>query len=234
MKRRNWTEHEKKLIHELYATTANEELVKHLDNRSIGTLQAYALANNLKKECKAKIGDRFGKLVVAARTKDKNKTVTWLCRCDCGNTMTAETNTLTSGHSTSCGCGRLEAISTGYKHITGTWYGQAKRNAKSRGREFNLTHKFLNELLEKQNHKCAISGLDIKISKRRSGKLYYQETTASLDRIDNEKGYTEDNVQFVHKHINYMKSTHDLSYFITICRMVANNDNSNADATAQS
>lgn len=29
--------------------------------------------------------------------------------------------------------------------------------------------------------------------------------TASLDRIDSLKGYTIDNVQWIHKHINYMK-----------------------------
>lgn len=44
--------------------------------------------------------------------------------------------------------------------------------------------------------------------------------TFSLDRIDNNKGYEEDNVQFLHKNINYMKWTHNQDDFIELCRKV--------------
>lgn len=51
---------------------------------------------------------------------------------------------------------------------------------------------------------------------------YWIETTASLDRIDNTKGYLEDNVQFVHKDINRMKWAHSQQYFIELCSKVHN------------
>ena len=45
--------------------------------------------------------------------------------------------------------------------------------------------------------------------------------TASLDRIDSSKGYTKDNVQWVHKDINYIKRDLSDSEFITLCKKVA-------------
>lgn len=48
--------------------------------------------------------------------------------------------------------------------------------------------------------------------------------TASLDRIDNTKGYTEDNVQWVHKIINKMKSDLTQEDFIMWCKRI-NNEN---------
>ena len=44
--------------------------------------------------------------------------------------------------------------------------------------------------------------------------------TASLDRIDSNKGYVTDNIQWVHKDINYMKSDLDEQQFIHYCRLV--------------
>jgi hypothetical protein len=79
-----------------------------------------------------------------------------------------------------------------------------KTRAKRKGVEFNLTENFIKNLLvNKQNNKCAYTGIEIYVNHK------YRETTpydtASLDRIDSNKGYTEDNVQWVMLGINYMK-----------------------------
>ena len=51
------------------------------------------------------LGQRFGKLVVKALTKDRqNKKRMWLCICDCGKERLVITSHLRSGHTTSCGC----------------------------------------------------------------------------------------------------------------------------------
>jgi len=44
--------------------------------------------------------------------------------------------------------------------------------------------------------------------------------TASLDRIDNNKGYIKGNVQWVLKDINKMKNIHTQDYFIELCKLV--------------
>lgn len=46
--------------------------------------------------------------------------------------------------------------------------------------------------------------------------------TASLDRIDNTKGYIPGNVQWVHKSVNFCKGTLKERYFIKLCCQIAN------------
>ncbi len=48
--------------------------------------------------------------------------------------------------------------------------------------------------------------------------------TASLDRIDSSRGYTLDNIQWVHKDLNKMKTNYPNDYFIKMCKYVANNN----------
>ena len=63
-------------------------------------------------------GKRYGRLVVVARAgSNKKKNATWLCRCDCGNTVTVVGNKLRNGHTQSCGCLYVESRSSSHlKH----------------------------------------------------------------------------------------------------------------------
>ena len=74
------------------------------------------------------------------------------------------------------------------------------------------------ELFEKQNRKCALSGLPLNFPKDRNP----HGGTASLDRIDSNGNYTLDNVQWVHKDINRLKNSFDQDYFINLCKLVSN------------
>lgn len=86
---------------------------------------------------------------------------------------------------------------------------------------FKVSIKELWELFEKQNRQCSLSGLDIQFGVQSRVKEKQKECTASLDRVDNSRGYTIDNVQWVHKDINKMKNTHSQEAFINICKLVA-------------
>jgi len=68
-------------------------------------------------------------------------------------------------------------------------------------------------LFIKQNKLCSLSGLLLEST--------YNNMTMSLDRIDNNKGYIEENVQWVHKDINMMKRIYSQDYFIYMCKLVA-------------
>ena len=58
---------------------------------------------------KVKTGDRFSKLTVVAFVGvNRNRKREWLCKCECGNMVNVTTGHLLSGHSTSCGCTRLQ------------------------------------------------------------------------------------------------------------------------------
>lgn len=48
--------------------------------------------------------------------------------------------------------------------------------------------------------------------------------TASVDRKDSTKGYLQDNIQILHKHVNIMKLNHTQDYFIDLCKRIAKNN----------
>jgi len=87
------------------------------------------------------------------------------------------------------------------------------------GLESNVTIEFIWELFLNQNRKCALSGVEIgfKKSVKREKK---RDETASLDRIDSLKAYTEDNVQWVHKDINKMKWDFPVNRFLELTKLV--------------
>jgi hypothetical protein len=87
----------------------------------------------------------------------------------------------------------------GTKDIHNALFGRWKANAKSRNYPFNVDIEYLQRVLESQNYKCALTGSDLLCPKTYNEK---REMTSnpyllSLDRIDNDLGYTEGNVQFV-------------------------------------
>lgn len=75
-------------------------------------------------------GRRFGKLVVLKEDGRIGSNVAWICRCDCGNEVRVRSSSLLSGNTTTCGCGRIEAITT--HNQTGTRLFNVWRNIKER------------------------------------------------------------------------------------------------------
>ena len=67
-----------------------------------------------------------------------------------------------------------------------------------------------------QDGKCKLTGKKLLLHTRKGN-----NTTASLDRIDSSKGYTKDNIQWIHKDIQRMKTNFDNEYFIEICKKVS-------------
>lgn len=104
---------------------------------------------------------------------------------------------------------------TGYKEISGRYWARIKYRALQKKLEFNLDIKEVWDLYEKQGRKCALSGRDIVISSYR-----FNETTASLDRKDNNLGYIFSNVQWVHKDFNYLKNDLDQNNLLNMCKDV--------------
>ena len=107
--------------------------------------------------------------------------------------------------------------------ITGRYWAIAKKNARRRNLEFTITKEEAWNIFLKQNKRCIYTGIKITHSKylyRKNGKDIYYLGTASMDRKNNELGYTKDNIQWVHKDINSMKSDFKESYFLKLCKFV--------------
>ena len=102
-----------------------------------------------------------------------------------------------------------------YECIPITWFKKCKISSEVRGLEFIITIEDVFNLFLKQNKKCALSGID----------LYFepvgQKHIISIDRIDSSKGYTIENIQLIHKDLNFMKQQFSQEYFIEMCKLVA-------------
>lgn len=172
------------------------------------------------------LGQKFGRLLVVERVSRGKTSFYWRCICYCGSNkeVILSGNALLCRNTKSCGCLKNRHNSNhpcfnGYKKITGTMWRRITDGAKSRNYNFDLTIQDAWEVFEKQNNKCALSGIKIVFGETRK-----EETTASLDRIDSSKGYTKDNIQWTHKDINWMKNKFDQGYFIELCKKIAKNN----------
>ncbi len=148
----------------------------------------------------------------------------WNCICECGGETIASGSDLSLGKRKSCGClkargGPDNPRWKGCGSISGHYWSQVKRGAEIRGLSFNLSIEEAWKILEDQEHKCALSGLEISFAYGRSKKR--KGTTASLDRIDSSLGYDTSNVHWVHKDINQMKMDFPMSRFLYLCKLVA-------------
>ena len=80
----------------------------------------------------------------------------------------------------------------------------AKR-ARNNGWDYNIDRAYLMQLWESQTGMCAISGMPLQT---RSGTREQKNPfRASLDRINNDRGYVKGNVRFVCHWVNNAKST---------------------------
>ena len=171
-------------------------------------------------------GKKFGKWTVMYRTSSsRSGATTWRCKCDCGLEKDVYGSHLSYGKSNGCvQCSKPKGKDSPYWNgvgdISGNYWDSIKRGAdgtkdKRRKLELTITKEYAWELFQKQNGKCALTGMLLTINYRG------EDHTASLDRIDSGKGYIEGNVQWIHKHINLMKNKLDQDYFIKLCKLVA-------------
>jgi hypothetical protein len=163
----------------------------------------------------------FGKLTVIQNTgRRKSRRPIWACVCECGSQIEVLGKYLLNGDTKSCGC-----FSKGNAHnrdaigsITKSYWTPIERQAKRRGIPFEITREEAWALFEKQNQRCALTGVELKFSTNIRDQRGIH--TTSLDRIDSSKGYIIDNVQWVHKKINIMKNDLSTSDFIHWCELV--------------
>lgn len=197
------------------------------------TLTPYLLSGN-SNSCgclrhKDLTNERYGFLVVIKFhnriIKNKRSVIIWECLCDCGKTHNVQSEYLLNGDVISCGCyvnnlainkcPNIQIIDTNnnrnkYKSIH-SYFGTIKSGAKKRNISITITAKDIEQQLIKQNYLCALSNHPISL---------LIPCTASLDRINNDEGYHKNNIQWVHRSINYMKGTMTVKSFVEWCQMV--------------
>jgi len=136
-------------------------------------------------------GKRFGRLIVIKRSypNGKNWRAKWLCKCDCGNEIILPSNNILNAHTRSCGC--LRILPSGIASMN-SLICSYKYEAKKRGYIWDLTGEQFKEVTQKDCFYCGAKPNQSCLSKtpQCNGDYIYN----GIDRVDNSKGYTFDNV----------------------------------------
>jgi hypothetical protein len=169
-----------------------------------------------------KVGARFGRWLVLSRLASQGR---WQCLCDCGTAGPVSHGNLQNGTSRSCGCLRAELFEgsgsprwKGHGDVSGSYWYAIQKDAAKRGIPFKLTIEYVWRLFLRQSGCCRLTGWPLVLP--RHGRSVVRGT-ASLDRIENSRGYIRGNVQWLHADINRMKYTHSEARFIELCEAVA-------------
>jgi hypothetical protein len=142
-------------------------------------------------------------------------------KCDCGNIIVYLASEVVKGRKKSCECYLYRRKDkhhnwTGCQDISGEYWLGIKNNAKTRKLKFEISIEDAWEIYIKQNKKCVITGIDLTFATSSNS----HDGNASLDRIDSNVGYIKNNLQWVHKTINYIKRDLSDDEFIDWCRKV--------------
>jgi hypothetical protein len=159
-------------------------------------------------------GQQFNRLTVIERAENYVspkgvKQTQWLCQCECGNTVIVTAQKLKSGSTKSCGCYIHDKVT---KH--GMWKSRIYsiwRNIKCRCNNPNATH-----------YDCyGGRGITVCNEWRQSFQAFYDWAMANgykdgltIDRIDNNKGYSPDNCRWVSMKMqsNNTRATHIIEF----------------------
>ncbi len=177
--------------------------------------------------------NKYNNLLVLEPLYKYRREWVWSCFCDCGNTTKVRVSKLKNGTTKSCGCHKQKNIKAkvgsdhkgwaGYKDLSKSFFSRIKASANKRNLEFTVSITYLYDLYTTQKGLCAYTGESINLPinvKQLRGEN--NEDIASLDRIDNDKGYVEGNLQWVCKRVNYMKHTMKDDYFMTWIEKIYN------------
>jgi len=170
-------------------------------------------------------GRRFGRLTVIKRDysdpRNKADKIFWLCKCDCGNEKNIDGRHLRNGNTKSCGCLRNELTSKRSRlgfglANTRERISRYKSNAKNRGLEWNLTEEQFTKLTKQNCYYCGAKPKNQSKRKWQNGSY----ACNGLDRIDNTKGYTIDNVVPCCKDCNAAKGKLTLQEFKDLIKRI--------------
>lgn len=156
-------------------------------------------------------GQKFGRLTVIERAENSQKHTAWLCECDCGQKRVVQSDHLKSGHTKSCGC---------YKADNLNW----KTHEKSNTRLYEIMHTAKSRCYREKDKDFKLyggRGITVCDEWLNDFQAFYDwamqngyADNLTLDRIDNDKGYSPDNCRWVNikTQQNNRRNNHYITY----------------------
>lgn len=163
-----------------------------------------------------KIGKIYGRLqIIKFHHLGKGNNIYYLCKCRCGKEKIIIYTSLSRGATRSCGCLKQETeinsrLPNG-EAAKNTLYRQYKKNAKQRKIQFSLSFKNVMFLTSSKCFYCGSEPETEMKSKRQDDISYFYN---GIDRVDNTKGYTLENVVSCCQKCNYLKSNFNQQDFL--------------------
>jgi len=164
---------------------------------------------------------KFNKLtIIKEPSGGKESDYKTLVRCDCGTIKEVRLHAVTGGYTKSCGCltkekvsnsNKKRALNKGEAAFNKIFY-EYKAGAKKRNIHFNASSKFKKyfyKLTHQNCYYCNSSPSSIRIVKNTNGPYKYN----GIDRFDNNKGYTIDNIVPCCKICNIAKNSLSVEEF---------------------
>lgn len=156
------------------------------------------------------------------------KAITYQVKClECGNIyhtghsmLNRKSNGIGTGHCNKCFKVNMKSkkkCNMLTENISLIQYNKLKRQADLRGIEFNVLPEYLESIF---TGFCYFSGIKLYVGTYSKMNNKIDLGNASLDRLDSTIGYLENNVAWVYKPINTMKSTLTIDDFLDLCKKI--------------
>lgn len=148
----------------------------------------------------------------------------WICQCVCGNIVHKQEYRIIHNKGARCSCnyikkakGEKSKLWRGVGDLSGSYLSTVRVHARQRKLEFAITIQQIWDIFIAQDKKCALTGVPLYFTTKNDDKVIVEHQTASLDRIDSKKGYTIDNVWWIHKDVNRVKNAYDIGDLVDMC-----------------